>query len=147
GRCSPEEASVKLLRFRRAGACVATLAMFALLLCTSFGFAQPAAPPPQFPDTPNNANNPQPPLTLGPTLPAPGPAAPRLLLNVAPRSASPFQVKAFQMPSGEQVIVVSGGVLLTVRNVDRVGVIDIEAEQLVFWTRGDSNNALSQMQS
>ena len=51
------------------------------------------------------------------------------------------------MPNGEQIIVVSGGVLLTVRDSSKNGVIDIEAEQLVFWTRGDSNNAVTKMQS
>lgn len=69
------------------------------------------------------------------------------VLNIAPRTSVPFQVGAYQMPNGEQVIVVSGGVLLTVRNVQGVGMIDIEAEQLVFWTRGDSGNTLNRMQS
>ena len=116
----------------------AAIAALALVLCASLAFAQ---------DPPATLPAPQPPLTLGPVLPPPAAAAPKAVLNMAPRSASPFQVKAFQMPSGEQVIVVSGGVLLTVRNVQGVGMIDIEAEQMVFWTRGDSNNTLGRMQS
>lgn len=92
---------------------------------------------------------PRAPLPSGPTLPLPGPnpnAATRQL-NIAPRSSSPFQVGAFQLPSGEQVILVTGGVLLTIRDSGGLGLLDIEAEQLVFWTRGDSNSTLEQLRS
>ena len=51
------------------------------------------------------------------------------------------------LANNEQVIVVSGGVLLTVRSSAGIGMIDIEAEQLIFWTRGDGNNALNRMQT
>lgn len=96
-----------------------------------------------------SAQSPQPPVVLGPVI-APisgGPSDSTRVLNIAPRTNAPFQVGAFQLPGGEQVIVVSGGVLLTIRNVQGVGLIDIEAEQLVFWTRGDSNNALERLRS
>jgi hypothetical protein len=92
---------------------------------------------------------PQAPLPSGPILPAPGPnpSAATRQLNIAPRSAAPFQVGAFQLPSGEQVILVTGGVLLTIRDTAGLGVLDIEAEQLVFWTRGDSNSTLERLRS
>ena len=91
---------------------------------------------------------PSPPLAFGPALTpaAAGRDDPNRLLNIAPRTSVPFQVAAYQLQNGEQVIVVSGGVLLTVRSSAGVGMIDIEAEQLVFWTRGDGNNALNRMQ-
>ncbi len=63
------------------------------------------------------------------------------------RSSAPFQIGAFQLPSGEQVILVTGGVLLTIRDTGGLGVLDIEAEQLVFWTRGDSNSTLDRLRS
>src|SRR5262249_529146 len=90
----------------------------------------------------------QPPVTLGPILaPAAGNAASNRVLNIAPRTNAPFQVGAFRLPNGEQVILVTGGVLLTIRDTGSLGLIDIEAEQLVFWTRSESNNALEKLRS
>ncbi len=45
------------------------------------------------------------------------------------------------------MILVTGGVLLTIRDTGGLGVLDIEAEQLVFWTRGDSNSTLDRLRS
>jgi len=92
----------------------------------------------------------QPPVAMGPVLPSGSPpvgAAASRILNINPRTSAPFQVAAFQMPNGEQVIVVTGGVLLTIRNIGAMGLIDIEADQLVFWTRSDSNNTLEKLRS
>lgn len=91
-----------------------------------------------------------PPVAVGPILPQggnnPGAAAARVL-NIAPRTSAPFQFGAFQMPNGEQVIVVTGGVLLTVRNASSLGLVDIEAEQLIFWTKSEGNSAIDQLRS
>lgn len=105
-------------------------------------------PPPPLQQTPPAQPSP-PPVALGPVLTpaAPPPVNPQRVLNIAPRTSAPFQVGVFQMPNGEQVIVVTGGVLLTVRNAGNIGLIDIEAEQLVFWTRGDSNIAIDKLRS
>jgi hypothetical protein len=105
-------------------------------------------PPPANVAPPPPVNPPSPPVTLGPVLTPPAAGTPsNRVLNIAPRTNAPFQVGAFQMPTGEQVIVVTGGVLLTVRDTGNLGLIDIEAEQMVFWTRGDSTNALDRMRS
>lgn len=121
--------------------------------------AQTSPPPPSWPPPPPPSTNPPPPaptttpappppVTLGPILAPPGSNGPsNRVLNIAPRTSAPFQVGAFQMPTGEQVIVVTGGVLLTIRETGGLGVLDIEAEQMVFWTRGDSTNALDRMRS
>jgi hypothetical protein len=105
-------------------------------------------PPPSTPPVQPPPQSPPPPVTLGPVLAPPGGNNPsNRVLNIAPRTAAPFQVGAFQMPTGEQVIVVTGGVLLTIRDTGGLGVLDIEAEQLVFWTRDDSTNALDKLRS
>jgi hypothetical protein len=91
-----------------------------------------------------------PPVAMGPIIPqgnANPVAAPARILNIAPRTSAPFQVGAFQMPNGEQVIVVTGGVLLTIRNANSLGLIDIEAEQLIFWTKSEGTSAIDQLRS
>jgi lipopolysaccharide assembly outer membrane protein LptD (OstA) len=103
--------------------------------------ATPPSPPPGPPPTP--------PLPSGPILPAPGPnpSAGTRQLNINPRTSTPFQLGIFQLPNGEKVILVTGGVLLTIRDTTSLGVLDIEAEQLVFWTKGDSNSTVEQLRS
>jgi hypothetical protein len=92
---------------------------------------------------------PPPPATLPPRpapLTPPAPAAPprNITIGVAPRTPAPFQTQSFPMPNGEQAVVITGGVILTVRSSDaKTGLIDIEADQCVFWTRDNSNSLLN----
>jgi hypothetical protein len=89
-----------------------------------------------------------------PALPAAPPAAaapvagPPRQISIVPRSSNRIQSQSFPQPNGETAVVVTSGVILTVRNAStQVGLIDIEADRLVFWTRGDSANVFDQLRS
>jgi hypothetical protein len=65
-----------------------------------------------------------------------------------PRSAGQIHIQSFPAPNGESAVVVTGGVILTVRNVgERVGLLDIEADRVVFWTRGDTQKLFNNLRS
>ena len=50
------------------------------------------------------------------------------------------------LPSGEQVMVVTNGVILNVRGLDRLDLLDIAADRLVLWTKGNAQELLNNMQ-
>lgn len=79
-------------------------------------------------------------------VPAPRNGPPRVL-SIAPRSARSFETQSFPLPNGEQAIVVTGGIILIVRNMQGMGLVDIEADQMVLWTRGGSSEVFQQMQT
>jgi hypothetical protein len=121
---------------------------------------QPTPPPvPLVP--PPNANTPavptpgpatRPPVDIrqaNPPPPPPQPAeGPPRQISIVPRSSVPLQSQSFPMPNGETAVVVTSGVILTVRSTDpQVGLIDIEADRLVFWTRGDTQKMFNRLQS
>src|SRR5439155_25323251 len=93
--------------------------------------------------TPDPPPSPVPNTTANP-LAGPRDGPPRVL-SIAPRTGAPFQTQSFPLPTGEQAVVVTGGVILTVRNVASVGLVDIEADRLVFWTRGNTNDMLKNL--
>ena len=59
-------------------------------------------------------------------------------ISIGPRTGMPFDVKSSLTPSGEQVWLVTGGVILNIRDQQTGAIYDIEADRLVFWTRGES---------
>ena len=73
-----------------------------------------------------------------------GPAPPQVPVGVStrrlrafPRSSVPLAVRWFPSPSGgEWVAVITSGVNLVVDGVDPAGPLDISADRLVIWTRG-----------
>src|SRR5207249_1560935 len=67
--------------------------------------------------------------------------------SIAPRTASMYQMQSFALPNGEQAIVFTGGVILNVRTDDRNGLVDIEADRLVFWTRGNAQQLLGNLRT
>ncbi len=79
-----------------------------------------------------------PPLVPKPPAGPPPAAGPPRIVQVRPRTSAPFQTQSFPQPNGEQAIVVSGGISLLVRNLQNVGMIDIDADRLVFWTKGNN---------
>jgi hypothetical protein len=90
----------------------------------------------------------------GVTSPVPGPPraptapqGPPRSLSIQPRASTPYQAQGFPLPTGEQVVVVSGGIILTVRNVQSFGLIDIEADRLVAWSKGDTQRLFEQMRT
>ncbi len=121
-------------------------------------FPQPAAPPPQTirevppPPVPipgASPGAPRPPPPGGP-IPVPKDASgqDRLRqLNARPRSGQALQIKSDVLPNGETVIVVTNGVILSVSNAsDKVKLVDIEADRMVFWTKSNSQELLENLQ-
>jgi hypothetical protein len=124
-------------------------------------------PPPSFPDEPGGTSQPPPglpsPGTPLPTIPVPGtpapmpalpptpaaPPGPPRTISIAPRSANNYNVASDVLPgTGERVTLLSGGVIVTIRNVAKVGLVDIEADRLVFWSRGkDGSDVLDKMRT
>ncbi|MFO0927399.1 MAG: hypothetical protein U0736_10215 [Gemmataceae bacterium] len=81
------------------------------------------------------------------------PAAPRLNPGqplehrLLPRF-EPLHLKIEDQPGGSKVITVTGGLILNVRNVPRIGVIDVEADRAVVWVKNrDANRAAEQLRS
>jgi hypothetical protein len=100
----------------------------------------PLVPPPPTPFVP-------PPAVVPPTppraaLPPPGNGPPRQL-TIRPRYSREIQAENFPSPNGENTVVINSGVILTISNIDnKQGILDIEADRLVFWTRGDNTQEL-----
>jgi hypothetical protein len=128
-----------------------------------------AGPQPPLPESPANASPPAPdgsspvppsgPTRVPPsTPPLPPPSQPtkppsgkpiHVTPNfiVAPRQGGKgVQLKKFPGANGEAVYVITGGVSLQVRNANRVGMIDMEADRIVIWARGNSDLTASNLQ-
>jgi hypothetical protein len=103
------------------------------------------APPPQ-PSTRPSAI-PFPPVTP----PRPGPpailSAPARQFSIRPRSSAGIEAQSFPLPTGEHAYVVSGGVILIVHTDTGNGLVDIEADRLVFWTRGNPQQVLNNLRT
>jgi hypothetical protein len=108
---------------------------------------QPAAPPPGqgAAGLPPGAGPPGRPLTLSP--PTPGTPAPLRQFSIAPRRPGSFEfLTRPPTPTGEQVMVVTNGVILNVRGMDRMDLLEIAADRLVLWTKGNAQELLNNMQ-
>lgn len=107
----------------------------------------PGLPPTVTPNVPAPAGQP-----VTPTAPVPGPPAnpvprppprttsqaPSRQIRIVPRYSQPFNESPYIYPNGEQAILVTGGIILTVLNPDpKVEILDIEADRLVVWTKGN----------
>jgi hypothetical protein len=90
--------------------------------------------------------------TLPPPRPAPanrdplGPGSVRTF-NIRPRTSASFEPQSFLLTNGEYAVVVTGGVILIVRGGDDAHMIDIEADRMVFWTKGNPAQMLSNLRS
>lgn len=101
----------------------------------------PPAPPPFF-------GPPAPTTPVPPPPPDPGkPATPRTI-TIRPRTAEDIKVRSETTPSGENVYVVPSPVIVMVSNPkDKMGVLDIEADRMVFWTQGDGKKLFDNMRT
>jgi hypothetical protein len=91
------------------------------------------------------------PTIPGPALqPAPVPAAaPERLLLVSPRTSAPIHTQTITR-NGEQALVVTGGIILTIRGAGGVagaGLVDIEADRLIVWGRGNLQQLFTGLRS
>jgi hypothetical protein len=83
--------------------------------------------------------------------PTPGlgqPGSPRVL-TIRPRSATrPLEISGKSLPTGETAVIITTGVILTVSSPDGVSeVLDIEADRLVAWSKGDTQKLVTGLQS
>ena len=76
-----------------------------------------------------------PPIGL-PGMPLSIPDAPQRQYTVTPRGASGFNIRMENLGNGETAIMVIGGVVLNVMDVQGIGMLDIEADRLVIWAKG-----------
>jgi hypothetical protein len=67
--------------------------------------------------------------------------------SIVPRTSAGFEQQSFLLNNGEYVVVVAGGVILLVRTGDNTGLLDIEADRLVFWTKDNPQKMLSGLRS
>ncbi|MBA4029927.1 MAG: hypothetical protein C0478_03380 [Planctomyces sp.] len=82
---------------------------------------------------------------ISPGVGTPPPAAMRRV-RVFPRSALPFDVRSFRNENTlppEQVVQLTGGVTIIVDGVERVGVVDLSADNAVIWTTALGNGEFS----
>jgi hypothetical protein len=91
-------------------------------------------------------------ITPGVGAPVPGPQGmlaqgPPRQFRIVPRTSATYQVVTKQLPNGEQAIFITGGVILTIRDIGNINLVDIEADRLVFWTHGNLQQFFSNMQS
>ena len=104
---------------------------------------QPQPQPPAPPVT-------QPPSSAVPVAPKPAPArpptpAPLRQIQVEPRNGT-YQQRTEVLPNGEQVLVLTGGVILLVRSPGaNIDVVDIEADNVVIWSHGSFEQLLHNM--
>jgi len=88
--------------------------------------------------------------------PIPGPAAsgsdpfatPQRSYTVTPRGSTGFRIMFEPVSETEQAIILTGGAILHVKDPQGVGLIDMEADRIVIWTRGGNpQQILSNLQN
>jgi hypothetical protein len=107
------------------------------------GSVPPSGPSPVPPGTP-----PLPPPSR-PTPPTPPGRTGAVTRNfvIVPRQGGTFQGKISEKgPNGESIYIITGGVILQVRNAPNLGMIDMEADRVVIWTRGDVGQLANNIQ-
>jgi hypothetical protein len=62
--------------------------------------------------------------------------APVRQFSLTPRTSEGFNFSFGPRSGNEQALLVSGGVILSVRDVQGIGLLDMEADRVVLWTKG-----------
>lgn len=105
------------------------------------GSSSPPLPPPPGGGSARGEGNGPATAEGGTILPLPsggGSSQPSLLRYVlAPRVGSTFEARSFTRDDGEQVTVVTGGVVVQVSGLSDGSEIDVEADNVVIWSRGN----------
>jgi hypothetical protein len=121
-----------------------------LAMAPATGTASPAAPS----AAPGGTSAVPAPGVAAPATPALGVVAPPTLLagppkviSILPRTSSGSNYQSFVLQNGEHVTVVTGGIILLIRNPDLTPMVDIEADRLVFWTRNNPQQLVQNLQS
>jgi hypothetical protein len=67
--------------------------------------------------------------------------------RILPRSGADFNIKDEAMPDGRHLITVTGGVILTARNVPGVGSLEVEADRAVIWSKTRDDQTANHLRS
>ncbi len=121
-------------------------------------------PAPAFPNlqTPA-ATGPAPGVSAGPVVPGPGvpvtiPGGPAVIapapahspfrqFSLGPRTALDMEMKTIDTPTGDHLVLVTGGIILVVKTTDNKGLVDFEADRLIIWTKDDVNELMRKLRS
>ncbi len=115
----------------------------------------PTTPAQTEPRAPDGSIIPSPSLPATPPLPPPSQRtppppgkviAPGRNFMVAPRQGGAFNGRLEKGPNGESIYIITGGVMLQVRNAPNMGMIDMEADRIVIWTKGDGDQLATNIQ-
>jgi hypothetical protein len=98
----------------------------------------PGASGPPDPPPPTHARGPSAAIPSIPGQPFLAPVTPERQFTITPRTSAGFKGPFTQIVNGERVYVILGGVILSVTGLDNSGVVDIEADSLTLWSRGDT---------
>jgi hypothetical protein len=110
---------------------------------TGAPFAPDGSVPPSGPSQVPPGSPPIPPPSR-PIPPPPGkPLRSALNFQVIPRQGRFFPGKFDKGPNGETIYILTGGVILQVRNANKIGTLDMEADRIVIWTH-DGMEALAE---
>ncbi len=113
------------------------------------------APAPQEPAPSSSGASPVAPVppVSTPAVPQPPPLAPSAAPRqhrILPRSANDYDLEIKEEPpgSGNRVIVVTGGIILNVRNLPGMESLDVEADRAVVWSKSNNpENTAANLQS
>jgi hypothetical protein len=106
-------------------------------IVTRIACYQPAAEPPTGAVIPPSPYPPpsRPAAPPPPVSPTPPGAKPKEI-SIVPRSGRKPNLQSRDLGNGEQESIVGGGIILQVRDVPGIGLLDMEADQLVIWSKG-----------
>jgi hypothetical protein len=77
-----------------------------------------------------------------PPQPTPPPGPRPRDISIVPRSGTKYNLQSKDLGNGEQESIVGGGIILQVRDIPGIGLLDMEADQLVIWSRGGNPQQL-----
>ncbi len=110
------------------------------------GLPQPDPPPLVAPPSPAPGPPPPPSTTGPPARAAPRPEGPPRQLSIRPRTTKQFNENSFTQ-NGEQVAILDGGVIINVRGAQGFGLLDIEADRVVVWSKGNLQDMMQGMRA
>ena len=100
---------------------------------------RPIALPPAAPLPIPPAPQPTPPPVPG-ALPARATVGLPLEYRVLPRGSKKPDISSVELPDGRRVTTISGGLILNVRNVPKLGTIDVEADRAIIWSMDNKDS-------
>ncbi|HEY1861242.1 MAG TPA: hypothetical protein VGG61_12845, partial [Gemmataceae bacterium] len=98
--------------------------------------APPGAVGPPDPPPPEHTRGPSTTIPSIPGQPFLAPVTPERQFTITPRTSAGFKGPFARIINGERVVVILGGVILSVTGLENSGVVDIEADSLTLWSRG-----------